>query len=66
MDCNREGFSAVNHNVGPWTHTPLRRGTCAQCAQIDLLFERADRVTTIAEMKYSEDVVTLDALFEAE
>jgi hypothetical protein len=47
------GFSAVHHDVGPWVYRPLKQSSSPlQGTQIDLLFERADRVSTIAEMKY--------------
>lgn len=44
----RLGFSAVNYEVGPF----FSRATPGNF-QIDLIFRRADRVITIAEIKYS-------------
>ncbi|MCQ2272849.1 MAG: ATP-binding protein [Bacteroidales bacterium] len=40
------GFSAVACNTGPWLSA---KGT----AQVDLLFDRSDRVITLCEMKFS-------------
>ncbi len=61
------GFSAVNYKVGPWARVPGRGGgSSVQGAQIDLLFERADRVTTIAEMKYYNDSFSLTKSYKDE
>jgi AAA+ ATPase superfamily predicted ATPase len=48
------GFSAVSCKIGPWVYHALgkEKQRANQGAQIDLLFERADRVATVTEMKY--------------
>lgn len=51
------GFAAVNCKIGPfYTHLP---GEESEGAQIDLVFERADGVTTLVEMKYRPDLFTV-------
>lgn len=45
----RLGFEAVSYKVGPYYH----RNT-ASSAQIDLIFQRADKVLTICEIKYRQ------------
>ncbi len=42
-------FSGIHYKYGPWFQ---RRGDQKNGAQVDLLFERMDRVVTICEMKY--------------
>jgi uncharacterized protein len=44
------GFSGVNYRFGPYFRSP-RKQTAG--VQVDLLFERADNVITLCEMKYS-------------
>ena len=46
------GFSAVAYEYGSW----FRRGDQTTGAQVDLLFRRADRVITLCEVKFREDV----------
>ncbi len=46
------GFSAVAYDCGPW----FRRQHLTTGAQIDLLFRRADRVTTLCEIKFRKHV----------
>ena len=48
------GFSSVALKAGPWSHRIIKSENAKNQsgAQIDLLFERADKVTTIAEIKY--------------
>lgn len=48
------GFSAVDFTMGPY-FAPGRRGVPR--VQIDLVFDRADHVITICEMKYSANTV---------
>lgn len=44
------GFSGIDFTVGPY-FAPARGGSAA--VQVDLLFDRADDVITVCEMKYS-------------
>lgn len=53
------GFSAVDFTMGPY-FTPARRG--APGLQIDLLFDRADQVITVCEMKYSANTVGVEVI----
>jgi AAA+ ATPase superfamily predicted ATPase len=53
------GFSAVNFTMGPY-FSPARRG--APGAQVDLVFDRADNVLTVCEMKYSANAVGVEAV----
>ena len=49
---HRLGFSAVAYEAGSW----FRRADLATGAQVDLLFQRADHVTTLCEVKFKERV----------
>jgi hypothetical protein len=42
------GFEAISYDVGPWFRTP-RKG--ASGVQIDLAYDRDDKVITLCEMK---------------
>jgi len=53
------GFSAVACQSGPWLS---KEGT----AQVDLLFDRDDRVITLCEMKFSNDVFTITQDYDAQ
>jgi AAA+ ATPase superfamily predicted ATPase len=58
------GFSAVACDIGPWQYHPLRlkvKNTQPDGAQIDLLFDRADKVISLAEMKYYNAPFVLSA-----
>ena len=46
------GFSAVAYDYGSW----FNRGDQTTGAQVDLLFRRADRVITLCEVKFRDDV----------
>lgn len=46
------GFSAISYEAGSW----YRRADLQTGAQIDLLFVRADHVTTLCEVKFREHV----------
>ncbi len=45
------GFSAVDYNVGPYFQ--IKNGSL-QGVQVDLLFDRADQVITLCEIKYQD------------
>lgn len=46
------GLDHISYEVGSWRHIP-KRGSNEQGAQIDLLFDRADGVITLCEIKYT-------------
>jgi hypothetical protein len=53
------GFSAVDFKMGPY-FSPGHRGTPG--VQIDLVFDRADNVLTVCEMKYSGKPVGIEVI----
>jgi uncharacterized protein len=53
------GFSAVDFTMGPY-FSPARRGTPG--VQVDLVFDRADHVLTVCEMKYSGNTVGVEVI----
>jgi hypothetical protein len=55
------GFSAVDFTVGPY-FTPARPG--APGVQVDLVFDRADHVMTVCEMKYSRNTIGIEVIGE--
>jgi uncharacterized protein len=57
------GFKGVDYEVGPWFRAPKAR---AAGVQIDLVFDRADRVITLCEMKRQTAPVGLAVAAEME
>jgi AAA+ ATPase superfamily predicted ATPase len=53
------GFSAVDFKMGPY-FSPARRGTPG--VQVDLVFDRADNVLTVCEMKHSSKPVGIEVI----
>ena len=53
------GFGAVDAPAAPWVS---KTGN----AQEDLLFDRSDRVVNLCEMKFTADILTIDADYDAE
>ena len=53
------GFSAVESTSSPWRSKERK-------AQIDLLFDRADRVVCVCEMKFSSSEFSVDKEYDAE
>lgn len=53
------GFGAVDAPAAPWIS---KTGN----AQVDLLFDRSDRVVNLCEMKFTADILTIDADYDAE
>lgn len=53
------GFSAVESTSSPWRSKEGK-------AQIDLLFDRADRVVCVCEMKFSSSEFSVDKEYDAE
>lgn len=45
------GFSSISAEVGPWQWIPAK-GSKQPGAQIDLIFDRTDKVISLCEMKY--------------
>lgn len=54
------GISGVAATVAPWRFVAPRGSKAERGAQVDLLFDRADRVITLCEIKYSDRAFTLD------
>lgn len=54
------GFSAVDFTMGPYFVPPRRGGTPGM--QVDLVFDRADKVLTVCEMKYSARPVGIEVI----
>ncbi len=57
------GFSGIDFSFGPYFQA-ARAG--ASGVQIDLLFDRADKVITLCEMKYSQSVITKEVIAQVE
>lgn len=53
------GFSAVDYSMGPY-FVPHNRGP--KGLQVDLVYDRADNVLTVCEMKYSTNPVGLEVI----
>ena len=54
------GISAVHTECFPWMSSKSDPG-----AQVDLVIERADRVTNLCEMKYTDEMFSIDREYEA-
>jgi uncharacterized protein len=54
------GFSAVDFTMGPYFASPRRSGPPG--VQVDLVFDRADKVLTVCEMKYSARPVGVEVI----
>lgn len=57
------GFSAVDYDHGPY-FVPHRRGT--QGTEVDLVFDRADHVLTVCEMKCSRQPVGVEVIADVQ
>lgn len=57
------GFSGINYRVGPYFRA-AKKDTPG--IQVDLLFDRADNVLTLCEMKSSKSPIPLKVLDEIE
>ena len=57
------GFSGIDYTYGPYfePHTKSKKGS-----QIDLLFDRADHVVLLCEVKYTNRAPGLDLIAETE
>ena len=56
------GFGAVSYRCGPW----FQRGEAGHGAQIDLVFQRADRVITLCEIKFQSASIGKSVIEEVE
>lgn len=54
------GLGDVAAEVGAWRFVPSRATHRERGAQVDLLFDRADGVITLCEIKHSDEVFTVD------
>ena len=59
------GFGAVATKSGTWRHK-AKPGESEPGAQVDLLFDRADHVFTICEIKHCEGLFRIDKKYAAE
>jgi len=58
------GISGVDTETAPWSHRPSDPDD--EGAQIDLVIDRADRTTTLCEMKFAEAEITVTKSLAAE
>jgi hypothetical protein len=58
------GFSGVQYRAGPYFRH--RKGGTLAGVQVDLLFDRADRIITLCEMKYRDAPVGVDVAKEVQ
>jgi len=56
------GIEDIAHKIGCWRFVPARKSK-DQGAQVDLLFDRADGIITLCEVKFSEHVFTIDKAY---
>lgn len=56
-------FSGVSYRVGPYFESSRQHGVGVQ---VDLLFDRADNVMTLCEMKYTQGTVGVSVIDEVE
>ena len=53
------GFSGIDFSFGPYFEAAKAHGSGVQ---IDLLFNRADKVITLCEMKYSQSLISKEVI----
>ena len=58
------GFSGIEYSAGPWSQHS-KQGV-VQGAQLDLVFDRADRVLTICEVKFRDAPIGVEVVAEME
>ena len=58
------GFSGIQYSAGPWFQQG-RRGVL-EGVQLDLVFDRADRVLTVCELKYRNGPIGRDVIADME
>jgi hypothetical protein len=54
------GIEAIDTEVGTWRHVPAPRTRKDKGAQVDLLFDRADGIINLCELKYAQDQFVVD------
>jgi AAA+ ATPase superfamily predicted ATPase len=54
------GIEAIDAEIGTWRYVPSRRKRNDRGAQVDLLFDRADGIINLCELKYAEDRFVVD------
>ncbi len=59
------GIEHIASEVGTWRHVP-RKASSDNGAQIDLLFDRADGVVTLCEIKYASDKYAITKAYARE
>ena len=57
------GLAGVATETGTWRYVPPKNARTARGAQIDLLFDRADGVVTLCELKYRSHAFRADRAF---
>lgn len=60
------GITGVPTDVGTWRYIPKKNDPMDHGAQVDLLFDRADGVINLCEMKHCQDVFQVDKRYAAE
>ncbi len=60
------GITAVASEVGTWRHVPTKGQGKSRGAQIDLLFDRADNVVNLCELKHSAGPFEVTKTYAAE
>jgi len=59
------GLESVGGEIGTWRFLP-KKGSKEKGAQIDLLIDRLDNAITLCEIKYSDDLYTIDKKYAKE
>jgi len=59
-------ITGVPTDVGTWRYIPRKNDSMDHGAQVDLLFDRADGVINLCELKYSQDVFQVDKRYAEE
>jgi hypothetical protein len=60
------GITGVLIDIGTWRYLPNKNDPTDRGAQVDLLFDRADGVINLCELKYSQDVFQVDKRYVGE
>lgn len=57
------GLAGIATESGTWRYVPWKNSSAERGAQIDLLFDRADGIVTLCELKYRSQSFTADRAF---
>jgi len=61
------GIASIPHQAGTWRHIPTKGSNKTdKGAQIDLLFDRADNVVTLCEVKYTKEPFVIDKSYASD